>query len=62
MIKSKYAVCQIWKLIFWDQNEKEYSANLYIKDNSQSMLDKALWEILRPIHLKKRGNMLSNSF
>ena len=36
-IKKKISA-KIGKLILWVQNEKEYSTNLYYKDNSQSML------------------------
>ena len=49
-IKSMVAV-KFGKLILGDQNENEYSATLYFKDNSQSMLDKST---LRNTETKKK--------
>ena len=52
-IKSKVAV-KFGKLILGDQNETEYSATLYFKDNSQSMLDKSTLRNTETYSFKKK--------
>ena len=52
-IKSMVAV-KFGKLILGDQNETEYSATLYFKDNSQSMLDKSTLRNTETYSFKKK--------
>ena len=52
-----WLLAKFWKLIEGDKNEMKYSSTIYFKDNCQSMLCKRFWEKLRPINLKKRGNI-----
>ena len=52
-IKSMVAV-KFGKLILGDQNENEYSATLYFKDNSQSMLDKSTLRNTETYSFKKK--------
>ncbi len=52
-IKNMVAV-KFGKLILGDQNETEYSATLYFKDNSQSMLDKSTLRNTETYSFKKK--------
>ena len=52
-IKSMVAV-KFGKLILGDQNETEYSATLYFKDNSQSMVDKSTLRNTETYSFKKK--------
>ena len=52
-IKSLVAV-KFGKLILGDQNETEYSATLYFKDNSQSMVDKSTLRNTETYSFKKK--------
>ena len=52
-IKNMIAV-KFGKLILGDQNETEYSATLYFKDNSQSMLDKSTLRNTETYSFKKK--------
>ena len=52
-IKNMVAV-KFGKLILGDQNETEYSATLYFKDNSQSMLDKSTLRNIETYSFKKK--------
>ena len=59
-IKNMVAV-KFGKLILGDQNETEYSATLYFKDNSQSMLDKSTLRNTETYSFKKKENILFNN-
>ena len=52
-IKSLVAV-KFGKLILGDQNETEYSATLYFKDNSQSLVDKSTLRNTETYSFKKK--------
>ena len=52
-IKSLVAV-KFGKLILGDQNETEYSATLYFKDNSQSLVDKSTLRNTESYSFKKK--------
>ena len=52
-IKNMVAV-KFGKLILGEQNETEYSATLYFKDNSQSMLDKSTLRNTETYSFKKK--------
>ena len=52
-IKNMVAV-KFGKLILGDQNETEYTATLYFKDNSQSMLDKSTLRNTETYSFKKK--------
>ena len=52
-IKSMVAV-KFGKMILGEQNETEYSATLYFKDNSQSMLDKSTLRNTETYSFKKK--------
>ena len=52
-IKSMVAV-KFGKLILGDQNETEYSATLYFKDNSQSLVDKSTLRNTETYSFKKK--------
>ena len=52
-IKNMVAV-KFGKLILGDQNETEYSATFYFKDNSQSMLDKSTLRNTETYSFKKK--------
>ena len=52
-IKSMVAV-KFGKLILGDQNETEYSATLYFKDNSQSLMDKSTLRNTETYSFKKK--------
>ena len=52
-IKSVVAV-KFGKLILGDQNETEYSATLYFKDNSQSLVDKSTLRNTETYSFKKK--------
>ena len=52
-IKNMVAV-KFGKLILGDQNETEYSATLYFKDNGQSMLDKSTLRNTETYSFKKK--------
>ena len=52
-IKSMVAV-KFGKLILGDQNEMEYSATLYFKDNSQSLMDKSTLRNTETYSFKKK--------
>ena len=52
-IKNMVAV-KFGKLILGDQNETEYSATLYFKDNSQSMVDKSTLRNTETYSFKKK--------
>ena len=54
-IKSLVAV-KFGKLILEDQNETEYSATLYFKDNSQSLVDKSTLRNTETYSFKKKRN------
>ena len=60
-IRGRETIIEIWfnyfkydKIILGDQNETEYSATLYFKDNSQSLVDKSTLRNTETYSFKKK--------